>query len=410
MYRNPWESALLQLAQAQKSAKVDSALVARVSKPDHIIEFSFPVEMDDGTERTFRGFRVQHNNIRGPYKGGLRYHPDVDMEEVKALSFWMTMKNAVVDVPFGGGKGGVAVNPKELSEGELERLTRAFARRLAPHIGPMADVPAPDVNTNSRIMGWIRDEYEKATGAPAPAVITGKSVSEGGSEGRIEATGLGGSYVLAQIMALQGVPLDKNTVAIQGFGNVGAFLAQFLVGEGYKVVALSDSKSGIYKEDGFSDIHAIEAHKKATGSLADFPGAQNISPRDVLLLPVDIAVPAALENAITKENAEGIRTAFVLEMANGPTTPEADEVLAKKGVVVIPDILANAGGVAVSYFEWYQNMHGEKWSREEVYKKLEEKMRTAARAVCAESEQSGTTLREAAYVVALRRLAENNSF
>ena len=407
MRANPWETAQAQLQKAALSLRLDPLLLARLSQPDRIVEVSLPLKMDDGSVRVFSGFRVQHNNLRGPYKGGLRYHRDVDMDEVKALSFLMTMKNALVDVPFGGGKGGIAVNPKELSEGELERLTREFTRRLAPVIGPELDVPAPDVNTNGKIMDWIRDEYEKAVGHPAPAVVTGKPLGAGGSEGRTEATGLGGSFALDEILRLRGVSGKGKTVAIQGFGNVGSYLARYLQKAGYKVVAFSDSKSAVFSGKGFSDIDSLEAFKKEHGSLLGYPGAKAIRNDEILTLPVDIIVPAALENALTADIAKGVKASVVLEMANGPTTPEAEEILRANNVTVIPDILANSGGVAVSYFEWFQNRRDERWTKAEVFKKLEKKMRAAADAVYRTARERGVTLRDAAYIVAIERLASN---
>ncbi len=407
MHVNPWESAQKQLESAQAYLTFDPFLKARLSQPDRIVEVSVPIAMDDGSVRIFDGFRVQHNNIRGPYKGGLRYHPEVDMDEVKALSLWMTMKTAIIDIPFGGGKGGVTVNPKDLSKNELERLTKEFTRKLFPVIGPAADVPGPDVGTNEQIMQWIREEYEAIAGVAAPGVTTGKPISTGGSEGRTEATGLGGSFALDEILRLRGESGEGKTVAIQGFGNVGSYLAEFLIQKGHRIVGLADSRSGIYREEGFTDLKAVEAHKREYGSLANFPGAVAIAHEDILMLPVDIAVPAALENSITAENASAIPAAYILEMANGPTTPEADAILREKGTIVIPDILANSGGVAVSYFEWYQNMQNEAWTKEDVFAKLEEKMRAAASAVAAKAQESGVTLRTAAYVVALERLNES---
>lgn len=404
MSTNPWQTALQQLATAQNIAPSAPFLDARLSAPDRILELALTITMDNGTVRTFTGYRVQHNNLRGPYKGGLRFHPDVHMDEVKALAFWMTMKNAVIDVPFGGGKGGIVVDPRTLSEGELERLSRAFARALAPNIGPEVDVPAPDVNTNGQIMGWMRDEYEKVVGQSAPAVFTGKTVGEGGSEGRTEATGYGGAFVLDEYLRSKGERGAGKTVALQGIGNVGSFLARKLIEEGYKVVALADSRSAIFNEHGFTDIDAIEAHKKAAGTLADFEGAESLEPSRLLTLPVDILVPAALENALTKENAPEIKAKIVLEMANGPTTPEADALFGERGIVVIPDILANAGGVATSYFEWYQNMHDETWTKGDVLQKLEAKMRTATQVVTQEAAARNLTLRNAAYVTALGHL------
>lgn len=407
MHANPWETAQVQLEKASKALSLDALLHARLSQPDRIVQVSLPLKMDDGSVRVFSGFRVQHNNIRGPYKGGLRYHSQVDMDEVKALSFWMTMKNALIDVPFGGGKGGIAVNPKELSEGELERLTREFARKLAPVIGPGLDVPAPDVNTNGKIMNWIRDEYEKTVGHPAPAVVTGKPLGAGGSEGRTEATGLGGSYALDEILHLRGVSGKGKTVAIQGFGNVGSYLARYLQKTGYKVVAFSDSKGAIFSEKGFNDVDSLETFKKEHGSLQDYPGAKSIGSDEILTLPVDIIVPAALENSLTADIAKNVKASIVLEMANGPTTPEAEEILRQNNVTVIPDILANSGGVAVSYFEWFQNRRDERWTKAEVFKKLEKKMRAASDAVYRTARERGVTLRDAAYIVALERLASN---
>lgn len=422
MKNNPWERACSQLQRAASHLRLPAAFLERMEKPDHVIEVSMPVEMDDGREEIFRGFRVQHNNIRGPYKGGLRYHPKVDMDEVKALAFWMTMKNAVVDVPFGGGKGGVTVDPKKLSEGELERLTRRFARELAPSIGPAVDVPAPDVNTSPKIMAWIRDEYGKVVGKDSPAVVTGKPVEAGGSEGRTEATGLGGFYALMETLKLSGRGHKGMKVAIQGFGNVGSFLAGYLKEAGFSVVALSDSKGGLYVPGGIKDLKAVAECKVKSGKLAgcycvgsvcdlsnmEKLGGRDIFPEEVLELPVDIVVPAALENAITKENAKKIQASIVLEMANGPTTLEADEILRKKDVTIIPDILANAGGVAVSYFEWYQNIHDEKWKKEDVFKKLKEKMDLAAQAVYEASKEYNVPLRDAAYILALQRLAQSS--
>lgn len=410
MNNNPWERALKQLEKAAAHLSLDPLLLAKLQHPDRIVEVSVPLQMDNGDVRVYQGFRVQHNNIRGPYKGGLRYHPHVDMDEVKALSFWMSMKNAVVDVPFGGGKGGVNVDPKELSESELERLTREFGRKITPVIGPDIDVPAPDVNTTPQIMSWIVDEYSKIVGKDSPAVITGKPLDKGGSQGRTEATGLGGSIVLQTILKYLGKKPEETTVAIQGFGNVGSFLAKFLQEAGFRIVAVSDSKTGVYARAGSLDITQIGKWKAEKKPLADIvqvlPDVELVTPQDVLLLPVDIIVPAALENAITKENAAKIQASIILEMANGPTTIEADEILDKKGVVIIPDILANSGGVATSYFEWYQNMHGEKWSKEEVFKKLQKKMEKATEAVESTSLEYHVPLREGAYLVALKRIQQ----
>ncbi len=402
---NPWESAISQLEAASSAVNIDPLLKARLLAPDRIVQVSLPIIMDDGEIRTFEGFRVQHNNLRGPYKGGLRYHAQVDMDEVKALSFWMTMKNAIIDVPFGGGKGGIALDPKQLSDGELERLTRAFTRALSPVIGPLIDVPAPDVNTDGRIMEWIVDEYEKITNAKSPAVVTGKPIANGGCEGRTEATGLGGSFALDEIFKLKNEPLAGKRVAVQGFGNVGSFVARYLSGLGCTVVALSDSKSGILRESGFEDFDDLDRYKKEKHTFAGYPDTKAIAVHDILTLDIDILVPAALEEVITQENAEAVKAPVILEMANGPVTHEADQILRARSITVIPDVLANSGGVAVSYFEWYQNMHGEVWEKEAVFEKLEEKMRHATEAVYRVSVGREVSLREAAYIVALERLA-----
>jgi glutamate dehydrogenase len=402
---NPFESAKKQLDAAAKVSSADAKIVERLMNPDRYIEVSIPVLMDNGEQRIFSGFRSQHNNARGPYKGGIRYHQDVNLDEVRALSFWMTFKNAVVNVPFGGGKGGIIVNPKELSEGELERLSRGYMKLMYRNFGPELDVPAPDVNTNGQIMAWMRDEFEKQTGTKAPGVITGKSIENGGSEGRTEATGFGGGYVLREALSAGLVSGERKTIAIQGFGNVATYLAEYAKEHGFKIVALSDSKGGIYNEDGI-DISAAEAYKKETRALKGLPGSTEISNEQLLELDVDVLVPAALENVLTGDNAEKVKSKFILEMANGPTTPEADEIFAKNGVTVVPDILANSGGVCVSYFEWYQNMHDEKWSKEDVLRKLDEQMVSAFNAVQEAKSKYSTTMRTAAYIVALNRLSE----
>lgn len=415
-----WERAKAQVAEAARLVKLDELLLRRLLASDRVVQVSIPLRMDDGGARVFDGYRVQHNDILGPYKGGLRYHPAVDMDEVRALALWMTIKNALVRVPFGGGKGGVAVDPKTLSAGELERLTREFTRKLAPVIGPHFDVPAPDVNTNAQIMGWLRDEYEKTTKTKSPAVVTGKPVGQGGSLGREEATGLGGSYVLLSYLKLLKKDPRGMTVAIQGFGNVGAHIAKYLQHAGMRIVAISDSKGGIFIPRGIDDIGALERYKKDNGRLAgcycdvsvcesanmEKLGGRDITPQEVLTLPVDIIVPSALENVITEGNAREIKAKYVLEMANGPTTLEADEMLQDKGTIVIPDVLANAGGVAVSYFEWLQNIERTKWKKDEVFAKLKRKMVTATKEVLVESKKNKVSLRTAAYAVALRELSK----
>lgn len=405
MTNNPFESAKAQLDAAAQVSGANVNIVDQLKNPDRYIEVSIPVQMDDGTQRIFSGFRSQHNNARGPYKGGIRYHQDVNLDEVRALSFWMTFKNAVVNVPFGGGKGGIIVNPKELSEGELERLSRGYMKQMFRNFGPLVDVPAPDVNTNGQIMAWMRDEFEKQTGTTAPGVITGKAIEDGGSQGRTEATGFGGGYVLREALNAGLVPTERKTIAIQGFGNVATYLAEYVKEHGFKIVALSDSKGGIYNENGI-DLAQAEAHKKETRALSGLEGSTEITNEALLELDVDVLVPAALENVLTAENAAKVKAKFILEMANGPTTPEADVIFAQNGVTVVPDILANSGGVCVSYFEWYQNQNNETWTKEDVLKKLDEHMVAAFAAVRAAQEKHNATMRTAAYIVALERIAE----
>lgn len=403
------------LHKASDTAQISPKVLQKLLKHDNIIE----MDLNAGGKRV-KGARVQHNNTLGPYKGGLRYHPNVSVEEMKALSLLMTIKNAVIDVPFGGGKGGIAIDPKTLTEVELEELTREFARQLTPFIGPKTDIPAPDVNTNAKIMGWIEEEYSKAVSFPSPAVVTGKDVLKGGSEGRTEATGYGGVYSLLTVLQkLQKKPEDL-TVAVQGFGNVGQYLIEELQKSGFKVVAVSDSRGGIFIPEGVPDASLLETCKKEKGLIAgcycvgsvcdmsqkDKVQGKDITPSELLELDVDILVPAALENVINAQNAGNIKASIILEMANGPTTSEADELLNKNGKLIIPDILANSGGVAVSYFEWYQNLNNEKWSKDEVLKKLKEKMEYATNLVFDTHQKFNVPLREAAFIVALQRIQE----
>lgn len=419
---NPWDRALYQLEDAKKYVEIDDILYQSLTHPDRVIEATIPLKLNDGNVKVVKGFRVQHNNILGPYKGGLRFHEGVDLNEAKALSLWMTIKNAVVDIPFGGGKGGISVDPKKLNADELERLTRLFVNRFFDVIGPEKDVPAPDINTNPVIMGWIVDEYSKLVGKKTPAVVTGKQIDIGGSEGRITSTGLGGVFTLIEYFKLNKIDYKGMTVAIQGFGNVGMFLAKHLHEEGFKVVALTDSQGGIYQDDGFGDIEIIEVCKKEKGKLSecycvggvcditnrDKLNGKDISSSEVLELPVDIVIPAALGNVFTEKNASKVKAKYVLEMANGPTSTEAEKILNENGKIIIPDVLANTGGVIVSYFEWYQNMHNEKWEKKKVLSKLKVKMDQATKKVVETSVKQKVTLREAAYIVALERL--NKSF
>ncbi len=351
--------------------------------------------------KIYPAFRVQHNNSRGPYKGGIRFHPEVDEDEVKALAFWMALKTAVADVPMGGGKGGITVNPKELSAGEIEELSRRWVGAFHEVIGPTKDIPAPDVYTTPQIMVWMMDEYEKITGEKAPGVITGKPVNMGGSLVRDIATALGGVYVLEEAVKIVG--LKEKTVAIQGFGNAGMNAAKLLVDAGYKIVAVSDSKGGIYKAEGL-DVAEIIKTKQASGSVISYESADKITNEDLLKLDVTVLVPSALANTITAENAGEIKAKIVLELANGPTTPKADEILHKAGTLVLPDILANAGGVTVSYFEWVQNNYGYYWDTETVKSRLKEKMVTAFAKIWEKYDGKGHDFRTATYLLAIERL------
>jgi glutamate dehydrogenase (NAD(P)+) len=400
---NPFESAKIQLQKAAHIANFDQKYIERLSVPDRFVEVNIPVIMDDGQQKIFKGFRSQHNNSRGPYKGGTRYFKQVNLDEILALSFWMTFKNAVVNIPFGGGKGGIIFDPKKVSTTELERITRAYVRKIFHIIGPKIDSPGPDVGVSSQVMDWMMDEYNLVTGLKQEAVVTGKSLSSGGSAGREEATGFGGGVVLREVLSKNLIQAQAKTLAIQGFGNVGTFLAKSVEDLGWKIVAISDSKGGVFNPAGI-DVAAAFAHKKQTGSLHDLSGSKNISNGELLELDVDVLVPAALENVLTAENADKIRAKMIFEMANGPTTPKADEIFNQKKKIVIPDILANSGGVAASYFEWYQNMHGEKWTVDEVLKKLHNQMSQAFKDVFATQQKYQTSFRNAAYILALERI------
>lgn len=418
---NPFDNAMAQLGKAAGHLPQTKELKQKLEilkLPQRILNVTIPVKMDNGTLKIFQGYRVQHNNARGPYKGGIRYHPQVSMDEVKALAFWMAMKCAVADLPLGGGKGGVIVDPKILSSGELERLSRGYARAIADCIGPDRDVPAPDVNTTGMIMGWMVDEYMKtikSTNKKLRATFTGKLIKDGGSEGREEATGKGGLFVLQAVLSklrTQNSMTKKLTAAVQGFGNVGYNATRFLTQAGFRVIAVSDSKGGILVPDGVNPALTLECKKQkgylagcyCTGSVCDLTKGRQISNEALLELDVDVLVPAALESVIMKENANRIKAKVILEMANGPTTPDADTFLYKKGIVVIPDILANSGGVTVSAFEWEQNLKGQRWTKENVNAKLKIKMEKAASAVWETSRKIKTDLRTSAFVVATKRI------
>ena len=373
--------------------------------PDRIIEVNFPVEMDDGSIKFFKGFRVQHNNLKGPYKGGIRYHPDVDVDEVKALALWMTIKCSVVNIPFGGGKGGVSVNVKDLSKNELERLSRVFMDMIYDSIGVDKDVPAPDVYTNSEVMLWFMDEYRKKTGKLVPGIVTGKPANNFGSEGRDIATSMGGFFVLEEAMKKYNLDKSKVEIAVQGFGNVGGGIAKILHSKGYKVVAVSDSKGGIFMKKGINIDELVE-YKKKTGSVVGFIGSEDITNKELLELDVDILIPSAMENQISHKNAHDIKAKLILELANGPVTSRADDILNDRGIVVVPDVLANAGGVVVSYLEWVQNKNNEHWSLEEVNKRLRNFMIDSFDEINKISKKHSLCLRTSAYVVAFKRLAE----
>lgn len=419
---------------------VDQSTIDRLLEPEAVHQFSLVVQMDKGEKRVFRGFRVQHNSLLGPYKGGIRFHPNVSQEEVEALALLMMIKTAVVGLPYGGSKGGVKVDPKKLSQSELERLSRAYGAKISRFIGQDIDIPAPDVNTNPKIIGWIHDEYEKIKGVKEPSAFTGKPVSKGGSKGRFEATGYGGVVVLEEIIRNQ-IPNSKFqvskqiqnskrknlgfgawnldlsqqlTVAVQGFGNVGYHFAKFAVEKGFKVVAVSDSKGGVYVKDGLDPQATLECKKEkgtvagcyCIGSVCDIKFGKTIPDEEFFQQPVDILVPAALENVINKDNMEKIKAKIIVEMANGPVTEEAHQYLTKKGVIIVPDVLANAGGVIVSYLEWVQGRQGYWWEKEEVNKRLEKIILRAFKKIWERSERKKIPLKQAAYEIAIERLVK----
>lgn len=409
---NPFKNAMKQLAEAAGMMQLAPAVVERLQHPERVITVSLPVMMDDGTTRVFEGYRVQYSSARGPYKGGVRYHADTDESEVKALAFWMAIKTAVVGIPFGGGKGGITVDPKRLSQSELERLTRAFARALSRDIGPDKDIPAPDLNTTPQIMGWIMDEYERVHGVKAPGVITGKPVQLGGSQGRGTATAQGGFYVLAQVMKKMKMKAPGTCVVIQGFGNAGAHMAELLYNAGYKIVGVCDSRGGVYDVRGRGMEPKILLNQKVVHGTFDgsYQGDSKnynfVQPDKLLEMDCDVLVPAALENQITDANAGRVKAHIILELANGPTTPEADAILHKKGKVVVPDVLANAGGVTVSYFEWVQNLQNSYWTEAEVLARLQPIMEESLVAVWERAQKYDTMLRTAAFILALERIAK----
>ncbi len=402
---NPWKVAQKQFDEAAEIMGLEPSLREVLREPKRELTVHFPVKMDDGTIKVFTGHRVQHNQARGPSKGGIRYAPDVTLDEVKALAMWMTWKTAVVNIPYGGAKGGVRCNPKEMSQAELERLTRRFATEISILIGPEKDIPAPDVNTNPQVMAWIMDTISMHKGYSVPGVVTGKPLEIGGSKGRNVATSLGGQYVVREAVKRVNLQLPDAKVVIQGFGNAGMYSAKFMVEDGATVIAVSDSKGGIYNPKGL-DIDEVIRVKQETGSVINYKDADRVSNKELLEIPNDILVPAALENQITDENADRIQTKIILELANGPTTPEADKILWDKGVLILPDILANAGGVTVSYFEWVQDIYSFFWEEDEIRKQLERIMQDAYYSVMGKVDELKVNPRIAAYILAIDRVAK----
>ncbi|MEM3420886.1 MAG: Glu/Leu/Phe/Val dehydrogenase [Candidatus Hadarchaeum sp.] len=402
---NPFRAAIDQLERVGKLLNIDPSTIERLKHPRREIIVSVPIRMDNGEIKVFTGYRIQHCHARGPFKGGIRYHPKVDQEEVKALAMWMTWKCAVVDLPYGGAKGGVAVDAKKLSKGELERLTRRYTAMLLDDIGPYKDVPAPDMYTDAQTMAWIMDTYSQFKGHLVPEVVTGKPIELGGSEGRREATGRGAAICAREAAKQLGMNMKGLTVAVQGFGNVGQWAAKILEEMGCKIIALSDSTCGIYDPKGF-DVRAVMEHKEKTGKLRGFAHGEEITNEELLQLDCDILVPAAMENAITESNAHNIKAKIICEGANGPSTPKAREILYNEGVHVIPDILANAGGVTVSYFEWLQNLHREHWSESVVNQKLENYLVKAYHDVVKTAEEYRVDLATGAYVLGIKRVVD----
>jgi len=395
-----------QLDEAVEKLGLNRAAHELLRWPQREFKFTLPVKMDDGTTKIFHGFRIQYNSALGPTKGGVRWHPEETIDTVRALAAWMTWKCALVNIPLGGGKGGIICNPQKMSEREKECLARAYIRAIASHIGVHKDVPAPDVYTTPQIMAWMMDEYEAIVGESHPGMITGKPLSLGGSEGRGDATARGGVFTVRESCKALGIS-SKGTFAVQGFGNAGQFAALLHpeILEGGKLVAVSDSKGGVYSESGI-DPRDIVDHKLKTGSVAGFPGTSPISNKEIIELDVDVFYPAALENVITEKNAQNIKARIICELANGPTTPEADAILYAKGVHIIPDFLANAGGVTVSYFEQVQNTYNYYWSLEDVHKQLDDKMTTAYHSVYKMHKEKNVHMRLAAYMIAVSRVAE----
>lgn len=402
---NPFFFVQKQVARSANILGLDEAIIKKLQTPQQELSSSLKIKMDNNTTKSFLAFRIQHNRALGPTKGGIRFHPEETIDTVRALASWMTWKCSLLGLPLGGAKGGVICNPKELSQAELEKLSRAYMAAFYENIGPSKDVPAPDVGTNQQVMAWMADEYEKLAGRPGLGVITGKPVNKGGSLGREDATGRGGIYVLREAAKTASLNMEGASIAIQGFGNVGYYAAKLAVSIlGVKVVAVSGSRGGIYNDEGL-DVEAAYEYKKENSSFDNCPLGQAVSNDELLGLEVDVLIPAALENAITKDNVNNIKAKIVLELANGPTTPEADKILQEKNIMVVPDFLSNAGGVVVSYFEMQQNKNDQYWSVEEVHERLSEKMLKAYQSTVKTAREHKISLRQAAYVIAIKRVA-----
>lgn len=402
---NPWEAALEYLDEAAELIGLDKGIHEILRRPKRSLMVSIPVRMDTGDIRVFDGFRVHHDVTRGPAKGGVRFHPDVSLDEVKALAMWMTWKCAVVNIPYGGAKGGVIVDPRQLSDGERERLTRRYASELVPFIGPDRDIPAPDVGTDEQVMAWMMDTYSMSIGHSVPGVVTGKPLSIGGSFGRGGSTSRGVMYQVLAAIKTHGMGMEDVSAAVQGYGKVGSGVARMLHDQGCRIVAVSDVKGGVINERGLNP-EAIERHKKETGTVVGFAGGESISNADLLELELDVLVPAALEGVINESNADRVRAKIIAEGANGPTTPKADRILSERGVFIVPDILANAGGVTVSYFEWVQDLQAYFWAEDEVNHRLRQIMERAFLDVYGLSKTKGYTMRQAATVLAVTRVSE----
>lgn len=400
---NTFENAKKQIEKAAAEVSLDPNILNQLLLPEKILVVNFPVRMDDNKIKVFTGFRSQHNSSRGPTKGGIRFHPEVSIEEVMALSTWMTFKNAVINIPYGGAKGGVICNPKELSLSELEKISRGYIRAIHKMIGPQIDIPAPDVYTNANVMAWMLDEYEMLEGKHQPGVITGKPIELGGSLGRDKSTALGAFYVIERLTQKKKIIPEKTTVAIQGFGNAGYNIAKLLYEAGFKIVALSDSNSGIYCKKGI-DPTEVYHYKNNNRTMKGFPDSEDMDGKAVLFLDVDMIIPAAVENQIRKENAQNVKAKYVIEVANGPVTPEADKILEKNNVLLVPDILANSGGVVVSYFEWVQNNLGYQWDEDKVLLRLKNQITKSFEEVYNVSFEKKVSLRVSAYIIGLGRL------